>query len=189
MRCSRWAWCQTPSRYSVAISACEKAKQPHKSTELLAEVLGKAWWQLLHIRAASVCVVGRAASLGEEFLAEMQQKRVTPDTTTYSAAIRACGTAKQLRRSRELHTQRLGCAPGSSSMVSRVMAYRLRRRTGPLESRGQQPVSMLAVCWPGTGKVPQVRLSRQSLQPGVTARCGPGCLRPRWQCCLLHSGS
>ena len=51
---------------------------------------------------------------------------------------------------------RLATCLRSPSGPRKVMEH-LRRRMGPLESRGLQPVSMLAVCWPGTVKVPQAR--------------------------------
>ena len=66
----------------------------------------------------------------------------------------------------------------ATSAVSRVVSCRLRRMTGPLESRGQQPVSMLTVCWPGTGKGLEVRFAACEDRLRRYDRC----MRKRWDC-------
>ena len=149
---------QNSITYSGAISAGEKVKQPHKAVELLAEMLQKGLAaKSIAYSAPSVLVEGQAASQGDEVPRRDAPARTGAKRLTYSTAISTWGQAKQPRKAIELLAARFWFAADSSSMVSRVVCCCLRRRTGPLESRGQQPVGLLTGCWPGTGKVPQVR--------------------------------
>ena len=60
--------------------------------------------------------------------------------------------------------------------LERCPPFVVARQADILETPGQQPASMLAVCWPGSGKVPQVNAC------SFWRRCGSLDASSMWPC-------